>query len=182
MRAVTPEGRMQAPPQNANQLWQWFCSVDTDRSGQISVQELQRALSQAGLTFSLALCAQMIRLHDRDFSRTINFQEFQQLHQFITITQQAFYHYDRDRSNSLTRDEVYNALQQAGFHLDRPAFEQLFKTFDPDGNQQLSMAEFMAMTVFLQSCSLTFQAFDPQRIGKVTLDFSQFIYAASNTR
>jgi len=34
-----------APPQGADpQLWQWFTNVDTDRSGAISVSELQSAL------------------------------------------------------------------------------------------------------------------------------------------
>ncbi len=33
------------PPANADpQLWQWFSAVDTDRSGAISVTELQAAL------------------------------------------------------------------------------------------------------------------------------------------
>lgn len=33
------------PPHNADpQLWQWFTAVDTDRSGSISVAELQAAL------------------------------------------------------------------------------------------------------------------------------------------
>jgi len=33
------------PPTGADpQLWQWFCAVDTDRSGSISVTELQDAL------------------------------------------------------------------------------------------------------------------------------------------
>lgn len=168
--------------QTQQQLMQWFQSVDTDRSGAVSVEELQRALAMGGLHFSLALCAQMIRLHDRDNSRTIDYQEFVQLHGFIMTTQNAFYYYDRDRSNSLTRDEVFNALKQAGFQLDRPAFEQLFRTFDPDNNNQLSLAEFMAMTVFLQSCSLTFQAFDDRRTGRINVDFSQFVYAAANTR
>lgn len=40
---------------------QWFAAVDTDRSGRISVNELQEALALGNLHFSLAVCAQMIR-------------------------------------------------------------------------------------------------------------------------
>jgi Ca2+-binding EF-hand superfamily protein len=69
------------------------------------------------------------------------------LHGFITTTQQAFYYFDKDRSGSLSLDEVYNALSHAGFRLDRPAFDNLFMTFDPDNTRTLSMAEFMGMTV-----------------------------------
>lgn len=77
---------------------------------------------------------------------------------------------------------MHSALTQAGFRLEQPAFECVFATFDPDSTNTLSLAEFMGLSVFLQSCSLTFQAFDAHRSGRVTLDFSQFVYAASNTR
>jgi len=40
---------------------QWFDSVDVDRSGSISVMELQRALALGNLNFSLATVAHMIR-------------------------------------------------------------------------------------------------------------------------
>lgn len=111
-----------------------------------------------------------------------NTQDFQQLHNFIMTTQNAFFHYDRDRSGSLDKGEVHSALTQAGFQLETPAFETVFGTFDPDSTGTLSLAEFMGLTLFLQSCSLTFSAFDAGRTGRVTLDFSQFVYAASNTR
>ena len=44
-----------------NALMQWFQAVDTDRSGSISATELQRALSQGGLVFSLKLVSSMVR-------------------------------------------------------------------------------------------------------------------------
>ncbi|KIM87575.1 hypothetical protein PILCRDRAFT_815136 [Piloderma croceum F 1598] len=38
-------GYQQGPPQGADpQLWQWFQAVDVDRSGSITVNELQTAL------------------------------------------------------------------------------------------------------------------------------------------
>lgn len=39
-----------------------------------------------------------------------------------------------------------------------------------------------AMTLFLRSAVNTFKAFDPQGSGRVNMDFSQFIYAASHCR
>ena len=39
-----------------------------------------------------------------------------------------------------------------------------------------------AMTLFLRSAVNTFKAFDPQGSGRVSMDFSQFIYAASHCR
>ncbi len=47
------------------------------------------------------------------------------------------------------------------------------RRYDPDRSGTLCMAEFVAMSVFLQSASATFRAFDSQQTGRVTLDFSQ---------
>ncbi len=44
----------------------------------------------------------------------------------------------------------------------------------------MDLTEFIAMTLFLQSANATFTAFDQQRMGRVTLDYNQFIYAAAN--
>ena len=42
-------------------LQQWFAMVDADRSGAISATELQKALAQGGLNFSLKMVASIIR-------------------------------------------------------------------------------------------------------------------------
>ena len=68
----------------------------------------------------------------------------------------------------------------AGFQLDEMAFATLFRTFDPECSDWLSIAEYIAMTLFLQSASATFEAFDQQRQGVVTLNFNQWIYATAN--
>ena len=52
---LQPPGDM-ADPQ---MLQTWFNSIDADRTGTISAQELQRALSLGGLSFSLMACAQV---------------------------------------------------------------------------------------------------------------------------
>jgi hypothetical protein len=70
----------------------------------------------------------------------------------------------------------------AGFHLDQHAFEAAFSVFDPDKTHSLSVTEYMAMMVFFQGTVQTFGAFDPQRQGHVTLDYNQFVYAASKCR
>lgn len=68
----------------------------------------------------------------------------------------------------------------AGFQLDEMAFATLFSTFDPECTNWLSIAEYIAMTLFLQSASATFEAFDQQKRGTVSLNFNQWIYASAN--
>uniref|UniRef100_A0A7S2ZQL6 EF-hand domain-containing protein n=1 Tax=Rhodosorus marinus TaxID=101924 RepID=A0A7S2ZQL6_9RHOD len=61
----------------------WFDSVDLDKSNSIDVKELHRALILAGLEFGMNTCALLIRMHDTDRNGTINFDEFQRMHNFI---------------------------------------------------------------------------------------------------
>ena len=75
---------------------------------------------------------------------------------------------------------IKGRLLGAGFQLDEVAFGTLFKSFNPDCTNYLSIAEYIAMTLFLQSASATFEAFDRQKKGSITLDFNQWIYATAN--
>ena len=47
-------------------------------------------------------------------------------------------------------------------------------------SNSMCLTEFMGMTIFLQSLSSTFRAFDPQSRGQVTLSFNQAVYFVSN--
>eukprot|EP01062_Namystynia_karyoxenos_P070048 TRINITY_DN65425_c0_g1_i1.p1 TRINITY_DN65425_c0_g1~~TRINITY_DN65425_c0_g1_i1.p1 ORF type:complete len:200 (+),score=70.05 TRINITY_DN65425_c0_g1_i1:88-600(+) len=164
------------------QMLQWFQFVDKDRSGQLDFRELQGALKQAGINFSLMSTNMMLRLFDPDRSGQISFQEFCNLYAWIQTKQQAFQQHDRARKGSLTKQETYPALQQAGFQLDQHAFEAAYKAYDPDHNQVLSMTEFVGLCAYLQMCMNTFQAFDPQRTGSVTVPFNQFVYMCSQCK
>ncbi|DBA65738.1 hypothetical protein WJX79_010394 [Trebouxia sp. C0005] len=164
------------------QLQQWFAAVDTDRSGRISVTELQEALLLGNLQFSLAVCAQMIRLHDRSNTNSLDVQDFMALHKFLEEMNQSFQMHDQDRSGSLNAHETHSALTSAGFNLEPPAFAEMCRAFDPERKGQISYAPYIAMTLFLRCAANAFQAFDSSKMGRVNLDFSQFIYAASNCR
>ena len=78
--------------------------------------------------------------------------------------------------------KLSGAAAAAGFQLDQHAFESAFYAFDPDRNQTLNVTEFMGLSVFAQSTARIFGAFDPQRSGRITLDYNQFVYAVSNCR
>ena len=66
-------------PQQPN-LLQIFQTVDTDRSGRISSDELQRALSNGTWrTFNPETCRIMISMFDSDNDGGISFNEFQAL-------------------------------------------------------------------------------------------------------
>jgi EF-hand domain len=70
----------------------------------------------------------------------------------------------------------------AGFALDEHAFDALFAAYDPVQRAALDLAEFLGLLLFVRAASGVFAAFDPARHNSVTLNFNQFVYAASHTR
>ena len=90
-------------------LQQWFGQVDSDRSGQVNSAELQRALAQGGLNFSMKLVSSMIRMYDADKTAQLSFAQFIELHKFLVNVQRVFATADRDRSGQLDLNECVPA-------------------------------------------------------------------------
>lgn len=162
------------------QLRKWFDAIDKDGNGELTARELQAALQLGNLNFSLATVAHIIRIHDKSGSSTITFDEFGRLHEFLTNVQQSFEFFDRDRSNSLNYEEIRSALQHAGYSLDDPALRVVFNRFDPSRSGALCLPEFLALTLFMRSSTATFNAFDAERTGQITVNFNQFLYCCAH--
>ncbi|GIM11045.1 hypothetical protein Vretimale_14400, partial [Volvox reticuliferus] len=96
-------------------LRQWFTKVDKDSNGHISVGELQAALAEGGLNFSLGTTASIIRQCDSTGTGSITFDEFERLHVFLAAVQDTF---EGMRPNSRTGrvsfEEVVHALAALG--------------------------------------------------------------------
>ncbi|CAD7701160.1 unnamed protein product [Ostreobium quekettii] len=122
----------------------------------------------------------MIRTHDATGSGTITFPEFQALHKFLSTMQENFNFFDADRNGHLTFDEVARALLHAGFNLERQAFDPMVRAFDPSRSSSLDLAGYIGLSLFLKSVTATWAAFDPEKTGRISLDFNQFLYAAAN--
>ncbi|KAJ9453354.1 Penta-EF hand domain-containing protein 1 [Diplonema papillatum] len=182
MNPYTQPNQAPVNPQLMAQLTQWFGFVDRDRSGRVDTKELQGALKQSGLNFSLMSCNLLLRLFDTDRTGQVTFQGFCSLYQWIQAKQASFYHFDRDRSGSLDIGEVFQALTHTGLNLDQHAFYAAVKAYDPDQSGTMSMTEYVGLCAFLQIATNTFQSFDAQRTGQVRFNVSQFIYAVSQTK
>mmetsp|Transcript_31983 Transcript_31983/g.71071 ORF Transcript_31983/g.71071 Transcript_31983/m.71071 type:complete len:168 (-) Transcript_31983:312-815(-) len=158
----------------------WFKAVDTSGEGLVDAKEVQKALEMGGLKFSLTDVDSMIRAFDNTGKRSLNVEEFARLHGFLMSCNNSFYSFDADRSGHLNSTEAQQALAQAGFRLDKPAFDAIFNKHDPNKASNIELTEFVRLCLSLQTAARAFAAFDPQRTGKVTLSFDQFVYAASH--
>jgi len=169
----------QAPPPpgiDQNMLWGIFQSVDKDKSGQISVNELQQALSNGTWTpFNPETVRLMIGMFDRDNSGTINFQEFMALWKYVTDWQNCFRGYDRDNSGSIDRNELKTALTSFGYRLSDKFYDILIRKFDRQGRGTVAFDDFVQCAVVLQTLTSSFQAYDTNRSGWIQISYEQFL-------
>ncbi|GLI59085.1 hypothetical protein VaNZ11_000766 [Volvox africanus] len=156
--------------------------MDKDSNGHISVVELQAALAEGGLNFSLGTTASIIRQCNNTRTGTITFDVFERLHAFLATVQDTFERMRPDsRTGRVSFEEVARTLAALDYRLEPQVRDALFIRFDPLQAHSMGMQEFMALTLFLRSATETFKAFDPADTGVVHLNFTQFLYAAVNS-
>lgn len=176
---VAPQARPTFFTANQSALQQWFGMVDSDRSGAISAPELQRALAQGGLNYSLKMISSIIRTQSPTGPAQLDFHCFCQVQEMLTRIQQVFSQHDVQRSNSLDLERVYAALAQLGYTLDKQpggAFYTLCQSFDFDLRGIISLDTFVAMAVSLENAKKVFGRFGTET---VPMNFDQFVWASS---
>ncbi|KAK7115325.1 programmed cell death protein 6-like isoform X2 [Littorina saxatilis] len=171
-----PPGPAGPAPVDPNFLGGIFQRIDTDRSGTISANELQQALSNGTWTpFNPETVRLMIGMFDRDNNGTINFQEFQALWKYVTDWQNCFRGYDRDNSGSIDRNELKNALTSFGYRLSDKFYDILVKKFDRQGRGTIAFDDFIQCCVVLQTLTSSFRSHDTDQDGWIQISYEQFL-------
>ncbi|XP_041378680.1 programmed cell death protein 6-like [Gigantopelta aegis] len=169
-------GYGQPPPPDQQFLWNIFQKVDKDRSGAISSDELQQALSNGTWTpFNPETVRLMIGMFDRDQSGTINFQEFGALWKYIQEWQTTFRSYDRDNSGSIDQSELKTALTNFGYRLSDRFYGLLIRKFDRTGSGNIAFDDFIQCCVVIQTLTNSFKAYDTNRSGWIRISYEQFL-------
>lgn len=178
-RGMAPGG----PPPGADpQLWSWFAAVDTDRSGAITAVELERALINGDWTpFDLDTVKLLMSMFDVDRSGTIGFNEFSGLWKYIKDWQNVFRHFDRDRSGSIDRNELRDALRQFGYNLSPPLIELVQAKYASTvasaygATPGITFDRFVRACVVIKQLSGAFQGLDTDNDGWVQINYDQFM-------
>lgn len=188
------------PPPGADpMLWQWFNTVDTDRSGHISVHELQKALINGDWSpFDLDTCKLLMSIFDTDRSGTIGFNEFSGLWKYIKDWQGVFKHFDRDQSGSIDGAELQAALKQFGYNLSPVLLQLVEKKYaspaapapgvpgfggrPPPGAQAsgITFDRFVRACVVIKQLTEAFQKVDTDRDGWIQISYEQFMTIVLN--
>ncbi|KAK0228129.1 EF-hand [Armillaria fumosa] len=171
-----------APPGADPQLWQYFAAVDTDRSGSITVTELQAALVNGNWTrFDLDTVKMLMGIFDVDRNGTISFNEFAGLWKYISDWQNVFRHFDTDRSGSIEGHELSEALRNFGYSLSPNLLSLVERKYasepatgygPPPG---ISFDRFVRACVVVKTLTEAFQRVDTDRDGWVQMSYEQFM-------
>ncbi|NXC16923.1 PDCD6 protein, partial [Corythaeola cristata] len=146
-------------------LWNVFQRVDKDRSGIISDNELQQALSNGTWTpFNPATVRSILGMFDRENKGGVNFNEFTGVWKYISDWQSVFRTYDRDNSGMIDKNELKQALTGFGNSF---------------GNTwQSELSRFTKMYVFFppfQRLTDVFRRYDTDQDGWIQVSYEQYL-------
>jgi len=170
------------PPGVAPEMWSWFQAVDQDRSGKITIAELQKALLNGNWSpFNEETCRLMVGMFDKDGSGTIDIYEFSTLWNYIQEWKRCFDSFDTDRSGSIDMNELHRAFTTFGYRLS-PAFCQIVVCrFDRRGQNSIQFDDFIQCCVMLHCLTNAFRAKDKQQVGHVSLHYEEFLSMVIDT-
>jgi len=164
----------QISPQEMANLQAWFNSVDTDRSGTISAQEL--AAMKYGPTYlGLPAAKKLIKVFDKHHTGTIDFYEFASLHQFLHKMYTAFYQADEAKTGLLDAREIHSGLQTGGFQLGLQTVQAVCSKFDTTG-RGITFEQFLQVCAHLATVRSIFEWNDQARTGKVAFTYDQLAH------
>ncbi|KAF8932720.1 hypothetical protein EDD21DRAFT_371412 [Dissophora ornata] len=175
------------PPSNLpalNSLRDWFDAVDTDHSGGLSCEELQRALMNGdGWTpFNVETVRMMMNMFDRDGNGSISFNEFIGLWNYIEKWKACFQAYDLDGSGTIDANELHRALRGFGYNLSEPTVSLIMTKYDVRGRGDISFDNFVQSCVTVQTLTDAFRRIDVAGTGVVTMTYEQFLGLVINNR
>ncbi|KAM7525339.1 hypothetical protein LguiA_015241 [Lonicera macranthoides] len=130
-------------------LKEMFKMIDTDNSGQITLEELKNGLERVGANLKDSEIKSLMQAADFDNSGTIDYSEFVAAMMNLNKAQKedymfaAFSYFDKDGSGYITADELQQACEQFG--LGDVHLEDIIREVDRDNDGRIDYSEFVAM-------------------------------------
>ncbi|KAH7970658.1 hypothetical protein HPB49_013273 [Dermacentor silvarum] len=171
-------GRAPPPPprHDTGYLQEMFNNVDKNRSGKINAAELQKALSNGTWKpFNPDTVHLMINIFDRSRTGTINFQEFTSLWNYINDWLKCFQSFDKDRSGSIDKRELGDALTSFGYRLSEQTLDTMLMKYDKDRKGSINFDDYILCCVNLQTLTTAFRNSDTDQDGFITLSYEDFL-------
>ena len=131
-------------------LKEMFTMFDTDKSGTITIGELQKGLASKGATATSTEITELMKSMDMDGSGELDYEEF--IAATLSVSklrsedniQRAFAYFDKDDSGYITVDELKTVMQDFNLGADMDVNEFL-REVDKDNDGRVDYDEFLAM-------------------------------------
>lgn len=157
-------------------LWSVFSSVDRDKSGYISADELQVALSNGTWTpFNPETVRLMIGMFDKQNRGTVSFEDFGALWKYVTDWQSCFRSFDQDNSGNIDRNELRTALTAFGYRLSEGLIDTIVRKYDRAGRGIIYFDDFIQCCIVLYTLTSAFRQYDTDQDGIITIHYEQFL-------
>lgn len=164
-------------------LWDVFQRVDRDKSGAITADELQQALSNGTWTpFNPETVRLMIGMFDKNQTGTVSFEEFGALWKYVTDWQNCFRSFDRDNSGNIDRNELKTALTNFGYRLSDQIIDTLIRKYDRAGRGTIYFDDFIQCCIVLYTLTSAFRQLDTDLDGVITIHYEQFLGMVFNLK
>ncbi|CAN4113917.1 unnamed protein product [Withania somnifera] len=130
-------------------LKEMFKMIDTDNSGNITLEELKKGLERVGANLKDSEITSLMQAADTDNSGTIDYGEFIAAMLHLNKIQEedhmyaAFSYFDQDGSGYITKDELQQACEKFG--MSNIPIEELMREVDQDNDGRIDYNEFVAM-------------------------------------
>ncbi|KAL8147484.1 calcium-dependent protein kinase 20-like [Apium graveolens] len=130
-------------------LKEMFKMIDTDNSGNITLEELQKGLEKVGANLMESEIKDLLQSADLDNSGTIDYTEFVAAMLNLNKAQKedhllaAFSYFDKDGSGFITTDELQQTCEQFG--LEGAQLEVIMQEVDKDHDGRIDYNEFVDM-------------------------------------
>uniref|UniRef100_A0A8D3B8U1 Calpain-3 n=1 Tax=Scophthalmus maximus TaxID=52904 RepID=A0A8D3B8U1_SCOMX len=124
--------------------------------------------------FSLETCRSMIALMDTDGTGKLNLQEFKHLWKKIKEWQLIFKRFDQDKSGSISSFEMRNAVNGAGFHLNKQLYDIIAMRY-ADEHLNIDFDSYICCFVRLEGMFRAFNAFDKDGDGIIKLNVLEWL-------
>ncbi|XP_065148466.1 peflin [Paramisgurnus dabryanus] len=167
------------PPGVNPEAYQWFCTVDTDRSGYINLKELKVALINSNNTsFNDETCIMMLNMFDKTRTGRVDIMGFSAMWTFLQQWRAMFQQFDRDRSGSISSNEMHQALSQMGYNLSPQFIQGLVNRFSVRSVNGIQLDRFIQVCTQLQTITQVFREKDTGMTGNVRMNYEDFLSGA----
>ncbi|CAL8097030.1 unnamed protein product [Calicophoron daubneyi] len=166
-------------PMAPDALRRIFQRADANGNGSIDANELQRALSNGINTpFNINTVRLMLSMFDRDYSGTIEFNEFCNLFNYVQRWRECFMRFDSDRSGTIDSRELTTAFQTFGYSFSPNFIRLITCRFDRTRRGVIAFDDFVYACACVQILTNAFRPYDIQRNGFAQMSYEQFLTAA----